>query len=404
MGGADVSQMLQTINPTLAQFLLCAFIFLSSILLLNLLIALMNSSFGKIKDNEEAEWNRERAKIMIEQYRPWTFSTNKHTYYLVREDDREDTLKIREDKIPYRLQQASEDAKRTKGELISNSEKSKDEIMGKLNNVSDMMGDVDKLKIGQVDILDKLRVSTESMDELHKGQEETRYVLDLLKEVLLTGSLSYVQLNIVCLLELRSTDAFSGGVIRDVSGNKRDFSVVNSPVYSATTGGVRFSASLSQWLKCPEMGRALQLYTLEIWVKPESNGVVVSHYTEDTQYSLIELAGGEIRVGGMGTTGLVNLSVGKFSPDCWYQIVCTHDGTTLTGYLNGAKKGHLNYSRRPEADLTHYHIGKSGANNFGDGGYFSGTISTVRYYSEALSAFQVSRNYDHSLKHASDKA
>lgn len=405
MGGSDLNQMLQTINPALAQFLLCAFIFLSTILLLNLLIALMNSSFGKIKDNEEAEWNRERARIMIEQYRPWTFTTSKYVYYLVREDDRIDVLKIRDDMIPFRLKQASDDAKTTKGEVISNVQTSKDEIIVALKSVSEKMGEVDTLKAGLVDVLDKLRLSTESIEELQKGQEESKNVLGLLKEILLTGSVSYVQSNLVCHLELRSTDAICGGIIRDESGNKRDFSVVNSPVYSATKGGVHFSSSLTQWLRSPDVGFALQRYTLEVWVRPDNNGVVLSHDDEATHYPLIELAAGEIRVGGMGTSGeLMTLGLGKFSADTWYQIVCTHDGTTLTGYVNGAKKGHLNYSRRPETASTSYNIGKGGSINVGDGGYFGGTLSIVRYYSEALTPFQVSRNYDHSSKHLNDKA
>ena len=47
------------------------FIFLSTILLLNLLIALMNHSYTTIQTLQTAEWNRERAIIIAEQLRPW---------------------------------------------------------------------------------------------------------------------------------------------------------------------------------------------------------------------------------------------------------------------------------------------------------------------------------------------
>jgi hypothetical protein len=49
MGGSDLNQMKETINTDLAQFLLCIFIFMTTILMLNLLIALMNSSYSTIE-------------------------------------------------------------------------------------------------------------------------------------------------------------------------------------------------------------------------------------------------------------------------------------------------------------------------------------------------------------------
>lgn len=92
MGGSQLGQMTQSSNPDLAQFLLCILIFLTSILLLNLLIALMNNSYGTIQSKEVAEWNRERAKIMTEQWLPGSSATKKYHYVLMRKEDHDQML------------------------------------------------------------------------------------------------------------------------------------------------------------------------------------------------------------------------------------------------------------------------------------------------------------------------
>ena len=120
MGQSQLSQMQQATNPKLAQFLLCLFIFISAILLLNLLIALMNNSYSAIQAKEVAEWHRECTKIMIEQWRPYSSYTAKHAYYLVRQDDRKNKQKEKQllpenrmDKIESVLEKVLDAVKRT---------------------------------------------------------------------------------------------------------------------------------------------------------------------------------------------------------------------------------------------------------------------------------------------------
>jgi ankyrin repeat protein len=96
MGDASIDPMVGASNPELALTIVCLFIFITTILLLNLLIALMNSSYQKIQKRQNAEWHRERANIMIEQWRPWGINTTKYTYYLIRVDDRDTCLQSTE--------------------------------------------------------------------------------------------------------------------------------------------------------------------------------------------------------------------------------------------------------------------------------------------------------------------
>ena len=50
MGDADFDDIMQTINPALAIFLLSMLIFFATIVLLNLLIALMNNAYGTVRE------------------------------------------------------------------------------------------------------------------------------------------------------------------------------------------------------------------------------------------------------------------------------------------------------------------------------------------------------------------
>jgi hypothetical protein len=102
MGQSQLDQVVSTLNPQLAQFILCMFIFVSSILILNLLIALMNNSYSKIQNKQNAEWNRERAKIMIDQWRS-PLVLPRYSYCLVRQDDRRDRINAKKQDVFARL-------------------------------------------------------------------------------------------------------------------------------------------------------------------------------------------------------------------------------------------------------------------------------------------------------------
>jgi hypothetical protein len=88
MGQIDISQMTSSSNPDLAQLLLCLFIFANTIILLNLLIALMNNGYDDIQQLATAEYYNSKAEIMAEQFRTAEVRGEKYQYYLVREDDR----------------------------------------------------------------------------------------------------------------------------------------------------------------------------------------------------------------------------------------------------------------------------------------------------------------------------
>ena len=65
-GQADWNEMQETSTPALALFLMCLFITLSTILILNLVIAKMNYVYSMVEDNRIGEWKREQCKLVLE--------------------------------------------------------------------------------------------------------------------------------------------------------------------------------------------------------------------------------------------------------------------------------------------------------------------------------------------------
>ena len=89
-GQADWSEMYETSSPALALFLMCLFIALTTILILNLVIAKMNYVYSMVDDNRIGEWKREQCKLVLEHallgFHGY-FPERKYMYVLQRKED-----------------------------------------------------------------------------------------------------------------------------------------------------------------------------------------------------------------------------------------------------------------------------------------------------------------------------
>lgn len=74
-------------NPSLAIFLVASLVFVTTILMLNLLISLMGNSYQKVQDKADAEWRKELAAIITSQVRFYEPKLTKYIHYLKREED-----------------------------------------------------------------------------------------------------------------------------------------------------------------------------------------------------------------------------------------------------------------------------------------------------------------------------
>jgi hypothetical protein len=183
----------------------------------------------------------------------------------------------------------------------------------------------------------------------------------------------------------------SGSVIYDISGNGYNYGMFASPTYASNAITLN---GTSQYL-CGPVFSTMQSgsYSIEIWINPSSNGVIVDETTlVGWHTSTIELVGGVIYA---KVYNLTQLNLGAYTNGNWYQIVLVYDGSTEYGYVNGSLKASAAGTRSAPGYPVAYFIGNSDTTNFGNGGFFSGKVQTFLMYNTNLTATQVLQNYNY---------
>ncbi len=195
----------------------------------------------------------------------------------------------------------------------------------------------------------------------------------------------------------------SGTSWTDLSFSGNNGTLLNTPTYSSSNGGLlTFSSSSLQYGTIPNIGN-LTNWTIEVWFNLTSTltGKVTSLVSNEYNGSVLNFS-----VGTNNQPSNANLAVGFFngswrstvgfvpSTNVWYQVVGTYDGSTIRQYVNGiASGGTLNYvgtstsggniriMRRWDDSLT--------ASNFVDG-----KLSNVKIYNRSLTASEILQNYN----------
>jgi hypothetical protein len=179
------------------------------------------------------------------------------------------------------------------------------------------------------------------------------------------------------------------------------FTLYNSPAYSSNNGGyLNFDPASTQWADATSLPSSLTTWTVEAWhyyAGTNNNGspciVTEAYFGGPINYTV-----------GNCTDSSPNLQVGYWdgnsfhptptgtvlTPGQWYQVVGTYDGTANRLYLNGAFVSStasvsvpasvgagIRLMRRWDADQ-----------------YWGGRLGIVRIYDAALTAEQVTQNYD----------
>jgi hypothetical protein len=86
------------------------------------------------------------------------------------------------------------------------------------------------------------------------------------------------------------------------------------------------------------------------------------------------------------------------STNTWYYIGFTYDGSTLTGYVNGASAGTAAYTRTTPFNGSglglHYGLAAIDGTNLGDGTYANCRLGAFHVYNTAISTTQVLSNFN----------
>jgi hypothetical protein len=195
----------------------------------------------------------------------------------------------------------------------------------------------------------------------------------------------------------------SGSTWTDTIGS-REFSLYNNPAYSSNNGGYfTFTASLGNWASCSSSLPNLSTWTVEVWhyytgqnlggypciiTEPFPGsasrinytlGTTTENYTDNTDLKAAYFDG----------THWQQTANSPLTPNNWYQITGTFDGTNINMYKQGAvvntvavpgsplsSGGGINLMRRWDADQL-----------------WDGRLSVVRIYNRALSNVEIAQNY-----------
>lgn len=198
----------------------------------------------------------------------------------------------------------------------------------------------------------------------------------------------------------------SGATWYDISTSQSNVTLYNSPTYSSsvTGGNIKFVPASTQYGDTVTNLGNMPKWTAEAWVKVNASltGQVTSAVTN--QYNLSNAL--NYSIGTNKSPADYNLCVGFFDGawrntagfvpvlDTWYQVVGTYDGTSLIQYVNGSANGSpLSYSGTPgSGGVTR--IARRWDDTTASTNLFPGDIAVVRIYNRALTADEVSQNFN----------
>ena len=214
---------------------------------------------------------------------------------------------------------------------------------------------------------------------------------------LVISSSSIVTSGLVLNLDAGNTASYpgSGTTWTDLSGNGNNGTLTNGPTYnSANYGSIVFDGS-NDYVALPSIDTNSN-FTLNFWVKSSSDGSptifsgnAASGYLQIRMYSSLSIYGGSIslvksfvaELGNFGSSTATTLN-------SIHNITITKSGTTFSAYVNGNFKNTLTVAQ------TFTTTGQTLGINTSNSEPFSGNIYSFSYYNRALSAAEVSQNFN----------
>jgi hypothetical protein len=187
----------------------------------------------------------------------------------------------------------------------------------------------------------------------------------------------------------------------DLSGNGNNGTLTNGPTYSSANGGSIVFDAVNDYVDCGSInftgGTSI---TTEVWVKPNSsqntyadildndhNGgggggfVIQQNVNALNQYYFAYWNGSSFDI-----TSTITLNSNSFN-----HLVFVKSGTSTIGYLNSVNTIQYTGSSNLNASGRILHLGRFVS--FA-GREFNGSISNVKVYNRALSAAEVSQNFN----------
>lgn len=199
----------------------------------------------------------------------------------------------------------------------------------------------------------------------------------------------------------------SGSTLTDISGQGLGVSTLyNSPTFTSAgqssyftfngTNQYVFTSNLVSKFNSPSNPAT----TLEMWTYvPSDNGGMVAEngsagldvgwYDEQ-----MEIDSGTMN---LRMYNLTTVSAGTYNRSTWNQTVMTYDGTTVRSYLNTVAGATTTGTRQAPWSYgygLYYGLMAPSVTNLGDGSYLAGRWAVFKVYNRALTAAEVTQNYN----------
>jgi len=223
-----------------------------------------------------------------------------------------------------------------------------------------------------------------------------------------------VREGLICCYEFSTPGSYSssaGSTVTDLIGNS-NASLQNSPAYTSpvgqTAGYLQFNGTNQYLVTQTNLNSKLSpantstTISVFVWVYMSDNGVIVSELGQTTPNtgwhdSQIERVAGTVKfsVWNNGTGFASSITT---STNTWYYIGFTYDGSTLTGYVNGASAGSSAYTRTTPFNGSglglYYGLAAIDGTSLGDGTYANCRLGAFHVYNTAISTTQVLSNFN----------
>jgi len=223
-----------------------------------------------------------------------------------------------------------------------------------------------------------------------------------------------VREGLICCYEFSTPGSYSssaGSTVTDLIGNS-NASLQNSPGYTSpvgqTAGYLQFNGTNQYLVTQTDLNPKLSpantstIISVFVWVYMSDNGVIVSELGQTTintgwHDSQIERVAGTVKFS-VWNNGTGFASSIPTSTNTWYYIGFTYDGSTLTGYVNGASAGSAAYTRTTPFNGSglglYYGLAAIDSTSLGDGTYANCRIGAFHVYNTAISTTQVLSNFN----------
>ena len=190
--------------------------------------------------------------------------------------------------------------------------------------------------------------------------------------------------------------------------------LVNAPAYTAPSPTYFLFNGTDELAYTPNLKASFassNSMTIEVWVRTASdNGVVITEQGSGPPFnlgyhtSIMEIDGGNLKVGLWTSTGIVDTTVGAVTRNQWQQYVMTYNDATntLTGYIDVATTASVSLENIPATPARIFALCQADTTNMGDGSFLAADVGLFRVWNSSFTPAQVQELYDENVNRFSN--